>query len=98
MLYGEFECGNVRAQGAEEGDLAPALSAMLGVYVGLKGEVVPENVKKWNLLKVGAPSCCRSMQLQARACVTSQPAHREHRKHAGSLQRLIQPGACLYPQ
>ena len=42
-------------QGAEEGDLALALSCMLGVYVGLKGEDVPANVKKWNLLKA-----CRS--------------------------------------
>lgn len=39
-------------QGAAEGNLADAMSRMLGVYVGLKGEIVPENVKKWNVLKV----------------------------------------------
>jgi len=39
-------------QGAAEGNLAEAMSRMLGVYVGLKGENVPENVKKWNVLKV----------------------------------------------
>jgi hypothetical protein len=39
-------------QGLKEGNLADSLSRMLGVYVGLKGEVMPENVKKWNVLKV----------------------------------------------
>ena len=39
-------------QGAEQGHLADTLSRMLGVYVGLKGELMPENIKKWNVLKV----------------------------------------------
>ena len=42
----------VLAQGADGGNLADTLSRMLGVYVGLKGEIMPENVKKWNVLKV----------------------------------------------
>ena len=46
----------MQAQGAEEGDMALALSSMLGVHVGLRGEVMPENVKRWNLLKV-RPAC-----------------------------------------
>ncbi|CAL8463246.1 g2780 [Coccomyxa elongata] len=41
--------------GAGEGNLADTLSRMLGVYVGLKGEIMPENVKKWNVLKVEVP-------------------------------------------
>jgi hypothetical protein len=36
---------------------------MLGIHVGLKGEVVPENVKRWNLLKVR----CREQGV-SRAC------------------------------
>ena len=35
--------------------MADALSRMLGVYVGLKGEIVPDNVKKWNVLRVEVP-------------------------------------------
>ena len=35
--------------------MAHALSKMLGVYVGLKGELVPENVKQWNVLKLEVP-------------------------------------------
>lgn len=39
-------------QGAEEGDLALALSNVLGVHVGIQGETVPDSVKKWNVLRV----------------------------------------------
>jgi hypothetical protein len=27
----------------------------MGVYIGLKGEVMPENVKKWNVLRIEVP-------------------------------------------
>lgn len=52
------------AQGADEGNLADTLSRMLGVYVGLKGEIMPENVKKWNVLKVNMlnSQCVQSLR------------------------------------
>lgn len=37
------------------GNMAYALSKMLGVYVGLKGELVPDNIKQWNLLRLEVP-------------------------------------------
>ena len=42
-------------QGIQEGNLAHALSKMQGIYVGLKGDVVPENIKKWNVLRLEVP-------------------------------------------
>ena len=42
-------------QGIQEGNLAHALSVMQGIYVGLKGDVVPENIKKWNVLRLEVP-------------------------------------------
>ena len=42
-------------QGIQEGNLAHALSMMQGIYVGLKGDVVPENIKKWNVLRLEVP-------------------------------------------
>ncbi len=53
-LNGSVALTKPYAQGAGEGNLADTLSRMLGVYVGLKGEIMPENVKKWNVLKVVA--------------------------------------------
>lgn len=46
-------------QGCAEGNLAAALSKILGVFVGLKGEITPENVKKWNVLRVEVPKDTR---------------------------------------
>ncbi len=46
-------------QGAAEGNLAEALTKVLGVYVGIKGEIVPENVKKWNVMRVEVPKDTR---------------------------------------
>ena len=42
-------------QDIEKGNFAHALSKMLGVYVGLKGELLPPNVKQWNVLKLEVP-------------------------------------------
>ncbi len=42
-------------QGVDTGNFAHALSKMLGVYVGLKGELLPPNVKQWNVLKLEVP-------------------------------------------
>ncbi len=42
-------------QHIDKGNMAHALSKMLGVYVGLKGELVPEIVKQWNVLKLEVP-------------------------------------------
>ena len=60
-------------QGAEEGDLALALSCMLGVYVGLKGEDVPANVKKWNLLKARYSGFLRTQVLLCTDKVSEKP-------------------------
>ena len=45
----------VHMQDIDKGNLAHALSKMLGVYVGLKGEPLPDTVKSWNVLKVEIP-------------------------------------------
>ena len=83
-------------QGAEEGDLAPALSEMLGVYVGLKGEVVPENVKKWNLLKVCRDGCCQCTRVRPRLGVV--PSGRKHMPGTwsnGNVQGTCCRHACM---
>ncbi len=43
------------AQGADEGNTVDTLSRLLGVHLGLQGEVLPENVRKWNVRRFELP-------------------------------------------
>ena len=42
-------------QGAEEGNTVDTLARMLGVHLSIKGEVLPENVRKWNVRRFELP-------------------------------------------
>ena len=39
----------MRVQGTDSGDMVDTFSRVMGTYVGLKDEVMPENVKHWNV-------------------------------------------------
>ena len=42
-------------QGAEEGNTVDTLARMLGVHLSIHGEVLPENVRKWNVRRFELP-------------------------------------------
>ena len=42
-------------QGADDGDTVATLARVLGIYVGFQGEIIHENVKKWNVCRFELP-------------------------------------------